>query len=315
MNSSVQVNAKNFQTEVVDNSVEKPVLVYFYAPGCIFCQQLTPVLEELSPQYELVLAKVNVDENPELVQQYGVQGFPDVRLINNGQVTDSFLGFLPEPLIRDFLFQNGLQPNGFLEGGDDNDILFGGTGNDQLSGFQGSDELYSSSGNDTLRGGSGNDNLWGESGNDSLSGGSGEDYLWGGEGNDTLVAGADNDILLGVDRLVENPGQDEIDLLTGSAGNDIFVLGTNNQIFYDDGQLSNPGTEDYAKITDLTLDQDVILLAEGFSYILGSSPISDLSGTGIFIDNQSDSSELIGVVQNLEPQSLDLNDSSQFIFA
>ena len=312
MDSFVEVNAENF-SEIINNA-ETPVLVYFYTPWCIFCQQLSPVLEELSPQYELVLAKVNVDDNPELAQQYGVQGFPDVRLIHNGQVTDSFVGALPEPLIRDFLFQNGLQPNALLEGGDDNDILFGGTGNDQLSGFQGSDQLYGNSGNDTLRGGAGNDNLWGESGNDSLDGGSGEDYLWGDEGNDTLVGGTDNDVLVGVDRLAENPGQGEIDLLTGSDGNDIFVLGTSDRVFYDDGQLSNSGTEDYANITDFTLAQDVILLAEGFDYLLGSSPITDLSGTGIFIDNQSDLNELIGVVQNVEPQSLDLNNSSQFIF-
>lgn len=315
MNSFVEVNTENFQTEVLNNSAQTPSLVYFYAPWCIFCQQLTPVLEELSPQYELVLAKVNVDDNPELAQQYGVQGFPDVRLINNGQITDSFVGALPEPLIRDFLYQNGLQPNGFLEGGDDNDILFGGTGNDQLFGFQGSDQLYGSSGNDTLRGGAGNDNLWGESGNDSLDGGSGEDYLWGDGGNDTLVGGTGSDVLVGVDRLADNPGQGEIDLFTGSAGNDTFVLGTSNQVFYDDAQLSNPGTEDYANITDFTLAQDVIILAEGFDYILGSFAIADLSGTGIFIDNQSNSNELIGVVQNIEPQSLDLNNSSQFIFA
>ena len=315
MNSSVEVNADNFQAEVLNNSVEKPVLVYFHAPWCTFCQQLTPTLEELSPQYELVLAKVNADENPELVQQYGVQGFPDVRLINNSQVTDSFVGALPEPLIRDFLFQNGLQPNGFLEGGDDNDILFGGTGNDELSGLNGSDQLYGSSGNDSLRGGASNDNLWGESGNDSLNGGSGDDYLWGDGGNDTLIGGTDNDILVGVDRLANIPGQGEIDLLTGSAGNDVFILGTSNQVFYDDGQQSSPGTQDYASITDFTLNQDVILLAKGFNYRLGSSSIADLSGTGIFVDNQSGSNELIGVIQNLEPQSLDLNNSSQFIFA
>ena len=313
MNSSVQVNADNFQTKVLNNSVEKHVLVYFYTPWCTFCKQLTPALEELSPQYELVLAKVNVDENSELAQQYGVQGFPDVRLIKNGQVINSFVGALPEPLIRDFLFQNGLKPNPILKGEDDNDILLGGTGNDQLSGLKGSDQMFGSSGNDTLKGGAGNDNLWGESGNDYLDGGSGEDYLWGDGGNDTLIGGKDNDILVGADRLAKIPGQGEIDLLTGSAGNDVFILGTSNQVFYDDGQQSSPGTEDYASITDFTLNQDVILLAKGFNYRLGSSPIADLSGTGIFVDNPSGEDELIGVVHDLEPQSLDLNNSSQFV--
>ncbi len=69
-----------------------------------------------------------------------------------------------------------------------------------------------------------------------------------------------------------------------------------------------------SKITDFNLALDVILLAQGFNYRLGSSPLASLSGTGIFVDNPSGSNELIGVVQNLEPQSLDLNNSSQFVF-
>ena len=121
-----EVNDDNFTEEVIEKSTGKPVLVFFHAIWCPFCQELSPRLEKLSSDYDLVLTKVDVDQNPELVQAYGVQGFPDVRLINNGQVTDSFVGALPDPLIRDFLFQNELQPNAFLEGGDDNDILFGG---------------------------------------------------------------------------------------------------------------------------------------------------------------------------------------------
>ncbi len=339
--SITEVNTDNFTKEVIDKSADKPVLVFFHATWCHFCQDLSPRLEKLSSDYDLVLAKVDVDQNPELVQAYGVQSFPDVQLINNGEVTDGFLGALSDPLIIDFFFRNGLQPNDLLLGGDGNETMFGGPGNDKLDGgpgndklfgLKGDDQLYGNSGNDTLRGGFGDDYLWGGTGNDFLRGGSGDDYLWGGTGNDflrggsgddllagdsgydTLIGGTGDDLLVGADRFAQNAGKGEIDILTGSAGRDTFVLGTSNQVFYDDGELSSIGTEDYAKITDFTLDRDVIWLAQGFNYRLGSSPIACLSGTGIFVDNPSGVNELIGVVQDLEPQSMELNNSSQFVF-
>ncbi|MDJ0902324.1 MAG: thioredoxin domain-containing protein [Xenococcus sp. MO_188.B8] len=342
MNFSLnEVNIKNFTNEVINKSTDKPVLVFFHATWCHFCQDLSPRLEKLSSDYDLILAKVDVDQNPELLQAYGVQSFPDVRLIDNGKVTDGFLGALPDPLIIDFFFRNQLQPNDLLLGGEGNETMFGspgnnkldgGPGNDKLFGFKGNDQLYGNSGNDFLSGGSGDDYLWGGTGDDFLSGGSGDDYLWGGTGNDflsggsgnellagdsgydTLIGGTGDDLLVGADRFAQNAGKGEIDILTGSAGKDTFVLGTSNQVFYDDGEISRTGTEDYAKITDFTINQDVIWLAQGFNYRLGSSPIDCLSGTGIFVDNPSGVNELIGVVQDLEPQSLDLNNSSHFVF-
>ncbi|WP_019507014.1 thioredoxin domain-containing protein [Pleurocapsa sp. PCC 7319] len=377
MNFSItEVNTDNFTNEVIDKSTDKPVLVFFHATWCHFCQDLSPRLEKLSSDYDLILAKVDVDQNPELVQKYGVQTFPDVQLINNGEVTDGFLGALSDPLIMDFFFRNQLQPHDLLLGGDGHEIMFGGPGNDKLDGGpgndklfgrKGNDQLYGNSGKDSLLGGSGDDYLWGGNGNDLLAGGSGDDYLWGGNGNDllaggggddnlwggngndflrggagndnlwggngndflrggpgnelmagdsgndTLIGGTGSDILVGVDTS-KNAGKGEIDILTGSAGRNTFVLGTSNQVFYDDGELSSIGTKDYAKITDFKIDKDIILLAQGFNYRLGSSPIANLTGTGIFVDNQSGVDELIGVVRDIELQSLDLNNSSQFIF-
>ncbi|MDJ0902818.1 MAG: thioredoxin domain-containing protein [Xenococcus sp. MO_188.B8] len=301
----IEVNIENFSNEVIEESNDKSVLVFFHATWCHFCQDLSPRLEKLSCDYDLVFTKVDVEQNPELVQEFGVEAFPDVRLIENGEVTDAFLGALPDPLIIDFFFRNELQPNNLLLSGENDDIVLGGTENDQLDG---------GSGNDELSGLEGNDQLYGNSGNDTLLGGDGDDLLIGHSGNDSLLGGDGDDLLVGVDRFAQNPGQGEIDIITGGVGKDRFVLGTNNQVFYNDRPLANPDTDGYARITDFTSDQDVIWLAQGFNYSLGSSPIDSLSGTGIFVENQSGTNELIGVVQDVEPQSLALDNSSQFIY-
>ena len=61
-----EVNTDNFTKEVINKSTDKPVLVFFHATWCHFCQDLSPRLEKLSSDYDLILAKVDVDQNPEL---------------------------------------------------------------------------------------------------------------------------------------------------------------------------------------------------------------------------------------------------------
>ena len=305
--SLVETNEANFNNEVINQSTTKPVLVYFYAPWCPHCQELTPRLETVASEYNLVLAKVNVEQNPNLTQSYGVQSFPNVQLFNNGLVTDGFLGALSTPSILNFFYQNEIQPidlvkggisNDTLSGGLDNDKISGGFGDDQLLGNGGDDRLYGNSGNDNLLGGSGKDYLWGGIGRDTLSGGINQDNLWGGSdndsllggdgndllygesGNDTLIAEVGDDILVGVDELAIAPGRGEIDRLTGNAGSDSFVLGVGDRVFYDDGSQLNLGTTDYAVISDFTLNQDVIILAQAFKYHLNSYSIQGQFGDG-----------------------------------
>ncbi len=222
---TTEVNTENFPNEVIGKSAEKHVLVFFHATWCPHCEDLSPRLEKLSSDYDLILAKVDVDQNPKLVEAYGVQSFPDVKLIRNGEVTDSFLGALPDPLIINFFFQNQLQPNDLLLGGDENETLFGGPekdkldgglGNDELFGFNSNDQLYGNSGSDTLRGGFGDDYLWGGTGNDRLFGGTEDDYIWGGEGDDLLNGNVGYDILTGndgIDTFVLTPGEG-VDIIT-----------------------------------------------------------------------------------------------------
>jgi putative thioredoxin len=109
MGHSVVVGDANFAAEVVQQSYEKPVLVDFFAQWCGPCQMLKPVLEKLTQEYDFVLAKVDIDQNPELASTYGIEGVPDVRVVSHGEISNGFVGMLPEAQIRELLAQLGLK--------------------------------------------------------------------------------------------------------------------------------------------------------------------------------------------------------------
>jgi putative thioredoxin len=99
------VTADTFQTDVVEPSLERPVLVDFWAPWCGPCQTLGPLLEKLVQEWQgkVHLAKVNVDDEQELAAYFRISSIPAVKVIANGQLVHQFEGALPESELRRFL--------------------------------------------------------------------------------------------------------------------------------------------------------------------------------------------------------------------
>ncbi len=150
-----------------------------------------------------------------------------------------------------------------------------------------------------------NNIIQGFAGNDRLTAGSKNDVLIGGTGNDTLIGGAGKDILVGVDPTSATAGRSEIDTLTSAGLGDRFVLGDVNQVYYNDGNNTNSGLNDYAKIVGFSSTAGDIIQLKGKAadYSLSSPPLLLGLGTAIY-NNTFGQPELIGVVQNVFGLSL-----------
>lgn len=96
------VTAETFQTQVMETSTQKLVLLDFWAPWCQPCKQLVPTLVKIANEYEgkFVLAKVDIDQNKQLAEHFQVRSVPTVKFILNGQIVDEFSGVLNEAEIK-----------------------------------------------------------------------------------------------------------------------------------------------------------------------------------------------------------------------
>ncbi|MET0256356.1 MAG: thioredoxin [Luteibacter sp.] len=100
-----------FETDVIQASLETPILVDLWAEWCGPCKSLGPILEKLAAEFNgaFRLAKIDVDAEQQLAAMFGVRSIPTVILISGGQVVDGFAGALPEGQIREFLTKHGVQ--------------------------------------------------------------------------------------------------------------------------------------------------------------------------------------------------------------
>jgi putative thioredoxin len=104
-NYVVDVTEQTFQADVIDQSLQVPVIVDLWATWCEPCKQLSPVLERLAEESggAWTLAKVDIDANPRIRQAFGVESVPTVVAVVGGQPIDGFSGALPEPDVRKWI--------------------------------------------------------------------------------------------------------------------------------------------------------------------------------------------------------------------
>lgn len=100
--SVINVDRFNFQNEVMES--DKPVLLDFWAPWCMPCRMVGPVLEEIAAERsDIKIGKVNVDEQPELARQFQVMSIPTLLVIKNGRIVDQSVGARPKEAILSML--------------------------------------------------------------------------------------------------------------------------------------------------------------------------------------------------------------------
>ena len=102
----IHVTDDSFKQHVLN--ADKPVLVDYWAEWCGPCKTIGPVLDEIATDYagKLIVAKVNIDENPNTPQQYGVRGIPTLMLFNRGEVEATKVGALTKPQLTEFIDAN-----------------------------------------------------------------------------------------------------------------------------------------------------------------------------------------------------------------
>jgi thioredoxin 1 len=98
--ATVKVDTNNFQKEVLDSA--EPVVVDFWAEWCGPCKMIAPALEEISSEMggKVKIAKLNIDDNPQLAAQYGVRSIPTLAIFKSGAIADIKVGAAPKTALN-----------------------------------------------------------------------------------------------------------------------------------------------------------------------------------------------------------------------
>ncbi|MBN2426113.1 MAG: thioredoxin [Calditrichaceae bacterium] len=99
MGKYVEISESNFDKEILKSSI--PVIVDFWAEWCAPCRLISPIVEELSNEYEgkLKIAKLNVDHNPHISMNYGIRSIPTLLIFKDGKAVEQLIGAVPKKTI------------------------------------------------------------------------------------------------------------------------------------------------------------------------------------------------------------------------
>ncbi len=98
-------NDQNFQTEVLESSNKKLVIVDFYADWCAPCRMLAPIIEEIEKEMgdKIIIGKLNIEDNNEIASKYNIMSIPAILFFKNGEVIESLIGLQSKESIIDVI--------------------------------------------------------------------------------------------------------------------------------------------------------------------------------------------------------------------
>ena len=100
--SVININKNNFQNEVINSA--KPVLLDFWASWCAPCRRVAPIIEEIARERsDIKVGKINVDEQPELANKFGIMSIPTLVVMKNGKIVQRVSGARPKNAILEML--------------------------------------------------------------------------------------------------------------------------------------------------------------------------------------------------------------------